>query len=167
MCASMSRLKNSKFPPPLHLLSETRSEIYGCKLTGHQPDTLWQPHAHYPQGFLAPALLGGTIDGLLCSRNFPDSSVGKESTCNAGDPSWISGSGRSDGVGIGYPLQYSCGSAGKESACNMGDLGSFPGLRRSPGRGHGNPLQYSCLENLMDRGAWWAQLKGSQRVRHD
>ena len=22
--------------------------------------------------------------------------------------------------------------------------------------GHGNPLQYSCLENLMDRGAWWA-----------
>jgi len=21
---------------------------------------------------------------------------------------------------------------------------------------HGNPLQYSCLENLMDRGAWWA-----------
>ena len=21
---------------------------------------------------------------------------------------------------------------------------------------HGNPLQYSCLENIMDRGAWWA-----------
>ena len=38
---------------------------------------------------------------------FPDSSVSKESTCNAGDPSWISGSGRSDGEGIGYPLQYS------------------------------------------------------------
>ena len=24
------------------------------------------------------------------------------------------------------------------------------------GEGHGNPLQYSCLENLMDRGVWWA-----------
>ena len=38
---------------------------------------------------------------------FPDSSVGKESTCNAGDPSLIPGSGRSAGEGIGYPLQYS------------------------------------------------------------
>ena len=37
----------------------------------------------------------------------PDSSVGKESTCNAGDPSLIPGSGRSTGEGIGYPLQYS------------------------------------------------------------
>ena len=38
---------------------------------------------------------------------FPDSSVGKESTCNAGDPGLISGLGRSPGEGIGYPLQYS------------------------------------------------------------
>ena len=38
---------------------------------------------------------------------FPDSSVGKESTCNAGDPGSIPGSGRSSGEGIGYPLQYS------------------------------------------------------------
>ena len=38
---------------------------------------------------------------------FPDSSVGKESTCNAGDPGSITGSGRSPGEGIGYPLQYS------------------------------------------------------------
>ena len=36
----------------------------------------------------------------------PSSSVGKESTCNAGDPGSISGSGRSAGEGIGYPLQY-------------------------------------------------------------
>ena len=41
---------------------------------------------------------------------FPDSLVGKESTCNAGDPSLIPGSGRSPGEGIGYPLQYSCAS---------------------------------------------------------
>jgi len=38
---------------------------------------------------------------------FPDSSFGKESACNAGDPSSIPGSGRSTGEGIGYPLQYS------------------------------------------------------------
>ena len=38
---------------------------------------------------------------------FPDSSVGEESACNAGDPSLIPGSGRSLGEGIGYPLQYS------------------------------------------------------------
>ena len=35
---------------------------------------------------------------------FPDSS---ESTCNAGDPGFIPGSGRSVQEGIGYPLQYS------------------------------------------------------------
>ena len=38
---------------------------------------------------------------------FPDSSVDKESACNAGDPSLIPGLGRSAGEGIGYPLQYS------------------------------------------------------------
>ena len=38
---------------------------------------------------------------------FPDSSVGKESACSAGDPSSIPGSGRSAGEEIGYPLQYS------------------------------------------------------------
>ena len=37
----------------------------------------------------------------------PDSSVGKESTYNAGDPSLIPGLGRYPGEGNGYPLQYS------------------------------------------------------------
>ena len=40
-------------------------------------------------------------------RDFPGSSVGKESACSAGDPSSIAGSGRSPGGRIGYPLQYS------------------------------------------------------------
>ena len=40
-------------------------------------------------------------------KGFPNSSGGKESTCNAGDPSSIPGLGRSAGEGIGYPLQYS------------------------------------------------------------
>ena len=39
--------------------------------------------------------------------SFPDSSVGKESPYNAGDPGSIPGSGRSTGEGIGYTLQYS------------------------------------------------------------
>ena len=38
---------------------------------------------------------------------FPESSVRKESTCNAEDPGLIPGSGRSAGEDIGYPLQYS------------------------------------------------------------
>jgi len=36
-----------------------------------------------------------------------NSSVGKESSCNEGDPGSTSGLGRSAGEGIGYPLQYS------------------------------------------------------------
>ena len=38
---------------------------------------------------------------------FPDSTIGKESACNAGDPGLIPGLGRSPGEGIGYPFQYS------------------------------------------------------------
>ena len=44
---------------------------------------------------------------IAASKGFPDSSVGKQSTCNAGNPGSIPGSGRSAGEGIGYPLQYS------------------------------------------------------------
>ena len=87
-------------------------------------------------------------------ETFPGGSAGKESTCNAGDPGSIPGSGRSAGKGIGYPLQYSwaspCGSAGRESTRNAGDLGSIPGLGRSPGEGKGYPFQYSDLEKSMD-----------------
>ena len=62
-----------------------------------------------------------------------------------------------------YPYQFigfPGGSDGKESACNTGDLGLIPGLGISPGKGKGYPLQYSCLENPMDRGAWWATVRG-------
>ena len=69
---------------------------------------------------------------------FPDSSVGKEASCKAGDLNWIPGLGRSPGERIGYSLQYSWlpgGSAGKESTHNAGELGSIPGLGRYPGKG--------------------------------
>src|SRR5574342_155489 len=50
---------------------------------------------------------GSMVKNLPTNMGFPDSSVGKESTCNAGDPGLIPGSGRSPKEGIGYPLQYS------------------------------------------------------------
>ena len=45
-------------------------------------------------------------------------------------------------------------------AGDLRDVGLIPGLGRSPGGGNDNPLQYSCLENLVDRGAWWATVHG-------
>ena len=41
---------------------------------------------------------------LRCVVDFPGSSVGKESACNARDPDSVPGSRRSAGEGIGYPL---------------------------------------------------------------
>ena len=43
----------------------------------------------------------------LCASLIPDSSVGKESACDAGDPGLIPGLGRCPREGTGYPLQYS------------------------------------------------------------
>ena len=66
-------------------------------------------------------------------------------------------------VEIGFPG----GSDNEVSMCSAGDPGSILEVGRSPGEENGNSLQYSCLENSMDRGAWWATVIGSQRVRHD
>ena len=58
-----------------------------------------------------------------------------------------------------------CGSDSKESACNAEDQGLIPGLGGSPGEGNGYPLQYSCLENLKNREAWWATVRGVAKSR--
>ena len=50
---------------------------------------------------------------------FRGSSSVKESTCNAGDPGSIPGSGRSSGVGIGYPFQYSWASQVTQMVKNL------------------------------------------------
>ena len=62
-----------------------------------------QPHLAFPH-----------LYSIICFRGLADyyiglglSSIGKEATCIAGDPSLIPGPGRSAGEGIGYPLQYS------------------------------------------------------------
>ena len=44
----------------------------------------------------------------MINEGFSDDSDGKESTCNAGDPGPIPGSGTSPGEGNGNALQYSC-----------------------------------------------------------
>ena len=49
------------------------------------------------------SIYGGTV----VQEGFPDSSVGKESACDAGDPGLIPGLGRSSVEGTGSPLQYS------------------------------------------------------------
>ena len=68
----------------------------------------------YVQRFKVPehmwlhlTLSDNSVSTDQCYQRFPDSSVGKESACNAGGPGSIPGSGRSPREGIGYPLQYS------------------------------------------------------------
>ena len=90
----------------------------------------------------------------LIQLGFPDSSVGKESACNAGDSSSSPGSGRSTGKGIGNPFWYSWASLVIQLVKNP------PAMRKtwvrslgwedSPGEGKSYPLQYSGLENSMD-----------------
>ena len=50
------------------------------------------------------------------------SSVGKESACNAGDPSSIPGLGRSPEEGIGYPLQHSWAPLVAQLVKNLPDM---------------------------------------------
>ena len=45
---------------------------------------------------------------FLSILGFPHSSVGKDSSCSAGDPGLIPESGRSPGAGKGNPLQHPC-----------------------------------------------------------
>ena len=80
--------------------------------------------------------------------------LGKESTCNAGDPGSIPGSGRSSEEGIGYPLQYSWASLVAQLVKNP------PAMRETWVRSLGWEdslekekaylLQYSGLENSID-----------------
>ena len=55
------------------------------------------------------------------------------------------------------------GSVVKNQSANAGDTEDsdlIPGSGSPPGVGNGNPLQYCCLENPMDRGSWWATVRG-------
>ena len=108
------------------------------------------------------------INSIL--MGFPHSSVGKESACNVGDPSLITGSGGSPGKGIGYPLQYSWSSLVAQLVKNppavwetwAQSLGWEDSLEK------GKAAHSSILEDSMDwRIPWTVQSMGSQRVRYN
>ena len=84
----------------------------------------------------------------------PENSAGKESACNAGDPSSIPGSGRSSGEGIGYPLQYSWASLvtqlGKNPSAMWETWVRSLCWEDALEKGKATQLQYSGLENSMD-----------------
>ena len=84
---------------------------------------------------------------------FSDSSVGKESACNAGDPGSILGSGRSTGEGIGYPLQHSWASLMAQLVRippAMRETGFDPCVGKIRWRRDQLPTPYSSLENSPD-----------------
>ena len=87
-------------------------------------------------------------------KSFPDSSLGKESACNAGDPSSIPGSGRSAGEGTGYPLQYSWASHVAQLVKTLSTMRETQfrslGWEGPLEKGTFYPLQYSDLENSVD-----------------
>ena len=66
-----------------------------------------------------------TLPNLSNPPLFPDSSVGKESTCNAGDPGLIPGSGRSPGEGIGYLFQNAWASLVAQMVKNPPTMGEI------------------------------------------
>ena len=97
----------------------------------HSSLLLWRiPRIEEPGGSMWSQRVGHNWVTNTFSLGFPDSSVGKESACNAGDPDSIPGWGRPAGEGIGYPYRCSWASLGaqlvKNLACNGGDLGSIP-----------------------------------------
>ena len=77
----------------------------------------FHPHSKYSHPHYSPSL-----EGIV---GFPDSSVGKESTCSVGDLGSIHGLGRSPREGKGYPLQYS--SLENSTDCT----GKFHGVAKS------------------------------------
>ena len=103
---------------------------------------------------------------FIC-KGFPESSVGKESACNAGDPSLIPGSGRSTGEEIGYPRQYSWASLVGQLVKNPPAMqenwfdtwvGKIPWRRERlptpvfwPGEFHGLYSSWCCKESNMTK----------------
>ena len=81
-------------------------ELLHCSFDLHFSNNEWcWASFHVPVGHLYLDLFSV---GLRHCRVLPGSSASKESTCNAGEPGSIPGSGRSPGNGMGYLLQYSC-----------------------------------------------------------
>ena len=112
-----------------------------------------------------------SFKGSLNLLVFPGSSAGKESACNAGDPSLSPGLGRSSGEGIGYPLQYPRAFLVAQRVKNLPamwqtwvqPLGWEDPLEKSMAT-HSSILSWTTP---MDSGAWQATIHGVARVGHD
>jgi len=103
---------------------------------------------------------------LICVSLFPDSSVSKESACNAGDPGLIPGLRRSAAKGIGYPLQYSWASlmAQLVKICLQCKRPGFnPWIGKIPRRRERLPTPVFWRGKSHRLYSPW----GSQRVRHN
>ena len=102
----------------------------------------------------------------MFSLGFPHSSVGKESTCDAGDPGSIPWLGRTTGEGVDYPFQYSRASLVAQLVKNM------PAIQETwvQSLGWEDPLEKrkATHSNILAwRIPWTMQSMGLQRVRHD
>ena len=100
----------------------------------------------------------------IVKSGFPDSSFGKESACNAGDPGSIPGPGRSPGEGLGCPLQYSWTSLVAQMVKNPPAMWQtwVQSLGWEDLLEEGMATQSSILawRIPMYRGAWWATVHG-------
>ena len=86
---------------------KSENEVVQSYLTLSYPMDCSLPGSSMHGIFQARELEWVAIGGKYQFIMFPNSSVGKESTCNTGDHGLIPGLGRSTGKGIAYPLQYS------------------------------------------------------------
>ena len=77
----------------------THTHIH-TRARARQVDEVWPQDVDWVQ-------VWSILSHLPGNKGLPGGSGGKVSTCNAGDPGSIPGSGRSPGEGNGNPLQYS------------------------------------------------------------
>ena len=106
---------------------------------------------------------------LEISPGFPDSSVGKESICNAGDPGLIPGLRRSPGEGTGCPLQHSWAPLVAQSVKNWPAMQEIwvqsLGWEDLLEEGMATHSSIIAWRIPTDRGAWWATVPGVTKSR--
>ena len=141
----------------------------------NSPKRQWFQHG-YPWHWLLWRELGNkqthtrcNWDKLQLCLGFPGSSAGKESACNARDPSSILGLGRSPREGIGYPLQYSWPSLVAQMVKNllvMWEIWVWYLGQEDPLE-EGMATHSSILAGRIPagRGAWWATVHGVSKGR--
>ena len=93
-------------------------------------------------------------------KDFPGSSAGKESACNAGDPGLIPGLGRPPGEGKGHPLQYSWASLVAQLVKMLETWVQSLGWEDPLEEGMATHSNILAWRIPMDRGTWWTVVHG-------